>query len=188
MALNDGALDSIVARIEAYFGEFLGTRAQLLDAKSKIDSALSSAQSSGSATIGANKFTFAQLQALSAENTDLLNRNQDLQNRIASFKDSVASLEESATSVMETLSPSDEASGYYDTGVVAGDNLGILPVAVPAAYLVATGAVLATTIYLFLSATKSHLNSVAGEVGSNLLIYGGIALLGAWYAHKKGYI
>ena len=73
-----GALDQIVAKVEAYIGEFLGTRAQLLDAKGKIDSALTQAQSSGSARIGTKTYTFGELQSLSAENTALLTRNADL--------------------------------------------------------------------------------------------------------------
>jgi hypothetical protein len=67
--------------------------------------------------------------------------------------------------------------------------MGALPVvAVPAAYLVGVGAVLATAVYLFISNVKSHVGAVAGDMGSNLIIYGGIALLGYWYAKKQRWI
>jgi hypothetical protein len=43
-------------------------------------------------------------------------------------------------------------------------------------------------VYLFLSNLRSHLGSVAGNVGSNLIIYGGITLLALWYAKKERWI
>jgi len=177
-----GALDQIVAKVEAYIGEFLGTRAQLLDAKQKIEFALSQAGSTGSAPIGAKTYTVAQLNDLQRENTELLNRNADLQNRIAEFKSAVDAVQSGATSVMDTLvTNADSEYPWYDTSGMMGGGLGILPVAVPATVLIATGAILATAIYLFLGNVKSHLGSVAGEVGSNLILYGGAALLAYWY-------
>jgi hypothetical protein len=186
-----GALDQIVAKVEGYVGEFLGTRSQLLEAKDKIDSALSKAQSGGTAQIGTKVYSLSQLQALSAENTSLLNRNADLQVRINDFKDQVAAVQAGATDVMDTL-VTDVNPDYpwYDTpGMMGNSGMGALPaVAVPAAYLVGVGALLATTVYVFMSNVKSHLGNVAGEVGSDLIVYGGIALLSFWYAKKRGWI
>jgi hypothetical protein len=186
-----GALDQIVAKVEAYIGEFLGTRAQLLDAKGKIDSALTQAQSSGSARIGTKTYTFGELQTLSAENTALLNRNAELQTKISDFKDQVASVQSGATNIMDTLVANPDAEyPWYDTpGIMGNGGMGALPaVAIPAAYLVAAGALLATTIYVFIGNVRSHLGSVAGEVGSNLILYGGIALAAFWYAKKQRWI
>jgi hypothetical protein len=74
-------------------------------------------------------------------------------------------------------------------GIMGGNGMGALPaVAIPAAYLVAAGALLATTIYVFIGNVRSHLGSVAGEVGSNLILYGGIALAALWYAKKQRWI
>jgi cell division protein FtsB len=189
-----GTLDAIVARIESYLGEFLQTRQQLLDAKSRIESALSQAQNTGSAKIGEKTFTYAQLSSLATENEELLSRNADLQNQISNFKDQVTMVSETASSVMDTLVATDDPDyPWYDmpglTGGVGSGGMGALPgVVVPAAYLVGVGAVLAGAVYLFMSNVKTHLGNVAGDVGSNFLIYGGIALLGYWYAKKQRWI
>lgn len=180
MALNDGSLDFVVAKIEAYMGEFLQTRSQLLEAKSKIESALSQAGSSGSAQIGAKTFTRAELTALLSDNTALLTRNSDLQNQLMTFKDQVASVGAAIDTTAENISDlpwSVGGVGSMDQGAV-----------VPVAYLIGAGALLATSVYLFISNVKSHLGQVAGDVGSNLFVYGGIALLAAWWAKKKGWI
>jgi hypothetical protein len=175
-----GTLDTIVARVEAYMGEFLQTRSQLLDARNRIGSALSTAQSTGgSAKIGEKIYTVEQLNALYAENDSLLARNADLQNQLLDFKDKVSS-------ISETLAPAEADYGNYPPAGMLGNPMGFLPVAIPATALIATGAVLATAVYLFLSSVKSHLSNVAGDVGGNLLLYGGIALAGYFYLkHRK---
>jgi len=173
-----GALDQIVAKVEAYMGEFLQSRSALLAAKSKLDSAIATAQgsSSNSAQIGTKVFTYPELAALYAENERLLAQNADLQIQIADFKDKVAMVQSGAESVMDWLTPEDA----YDTVPPMG-GMGAIPVMIPAAALVAAGAVLATTVYFFLSGTKEHLGKIAGEVGSTLILYGGVALLAYWY-------
>ena len=189
-----GALDSIYAKIESLLGEFLMSRQQLIDAGNKINQALSNAQGSGgTAQIGDKTFTLAELQALAARNAQLLNDNADLQARINSFKDSYNALANGAESVMDAaMGPIDETGEippWYETPGMVGSGLGVLPgVVVPAAYLVGVGAVLATAVYLFISNLRSHLGNVAGDVGSNLIVYGGIALLAFWYAKKQRWI
>jgi hypothetical protein len=187
-----GALDSIYSRIEAYLGEFLMSRQQLNDAGAKIDQAISMAQGSGTAKIGAKVFTLGELQNLAARNRQLLDENATLQTRINEFKASYDSLATGAASVMDSISPTPDADyPWYDMPGLLGSSggLGVLPgVAVPAAYLVGAGAVLATAVYLFISNLRSHLGAVAGDVGSNLIIYGGIALLAFWYAKKQRWI
>ena len=186
-----GALDAAVARIEAYFGEFLGTRADLLEAKRKIEFAMSQAGTTGTSKIGEKTFTYPQLQSLLNENTNLLNQNADLQTKVMEFKDQVAAAQAAVESGMDTLVANPDADyPWFDMPGLLGDqSMGALPaVAIPAAYLIGAGAVLATTLYLFISNVRSHLGSVAGDIGSNLILYGGVALLGAWFAHKKGWI
>jgi hypothetical protein len=185
-----GTLDTIVAKLESYAGEFLQTRAQLLDAKNRIESALSQAQNAGSAKIGDKTFTYAELSTLAQNNEDLLARNADLQNQMSNFMDQVKMVSDTASSVMDTLvTDADPDYPWYDMPGMMGNGLGVLPgVVVPAAYLVGVGAVLAGAVYLFISNVKSHLGKVAGDVGGNLVIYGGIALLGYWYAKKQRWI
>lgn len=187
-----GALDSIYSRIEAYLGEFLMSRQQLIDAGAKIDQALAIAQGGGTAKIGTKIFTLGELQNLAARNKQLLDENSDLQTRINSFKDSYNDLATGATGVLDTLvTDVDPEYPWFDMPGLLGSSggLGVLPgVMVPAAYLVGVGAVLATAVYLFISNLRSHLGSVAGDVGSNLIIYGGIALLAFWYAKKQRWI
>jgi len=187
-----GALDSIYSRIEAYLGEFLMSRQQLIDAGAKIDQALAIAQGGGTAKIGTKIFTIGELQNLAARNRQLLDENASLQTRINEFKDSYNNLASGASSVMDSITPEpDQDYPWYDMPGLLGSSggLGILPgVMVPAAYLVGVGAVLATAVYLFISNLRSHLGSVAGDVGSNLVIYGGIALLAFWYAKKQRWI
>jgi hypothetical protein len=187
-----GTLDTIVARIKAYMGEFLQTRSQLLDAKNRIESALSQAQSSGSAMIGQKTFTYTELSRLATENEELLARNQDLESQVTSFMDQVGKLSDTATGVMDTLvTDADPNYPWYDMPGLLGDGggLGVLPgVVVPAAYLVGAGAVLAAAVYLFLSNVKNHLGSVAGSVASDFLLYGGLALALVWYAKKQRWI
>jgi hypothetical protein len=186
-----GTLDVIVAKLEAYMGEFLQTRNQLLDAKNRINSALAQAQNAGSAKIGDKTFTYAQLSTLATENEDLLARNADLQNQMANFMDQVKMVSDTASSVMDTLvTDADPEYPWYDMpGMMGNGGMGVLPgVVVPAAYLVGVGAVLAGAVYLFLSNVKSHLGSVAGDIGSNFVLYGGLALALAWYAKKQRWI
>ena len=191
-----GPLDSIVSRIESYMGEFLMSRQQLIDAGAKINQAIAMAQGGGNAQIGAKTFSLAELQQMAARNTQLLDENASLQTRINEFKDSYNSLASGAGSVADALvGPVDETGEippWFDMpGLLgsSGGGLGVLPgVVVPAAYLVGAGAILATAVYLFISNVRSHLGSVAGDVGSNLVIYGGIALLAFWYAKKQRWI
>jgi hypothetical protein len=186
-----GTLDTIVARVESYVGEFLQTRQALLDAREKINAAISRAHGSGVTKIGEATFTLAQLQALAAENETLLTRNADLQAQINSFRDSVAAVQAGATDIMDTLvTNADPDNPWYDTpGLLGGGAaMGVLPgVVVPAAYLVGVGAVLATSVYLFISLVRKHVANVAGDAGSNLLLYGGAALGIYWYGKKQGW-
>jgi hypothetical protein len=185
-----GTLDAIVAKLEAYMGEFLQTRNQLLDAKNRIESALSEAQNTGSGMIGKKAFTYAELSTLATENENLLTRNADLQNQVYNFMDQVKMVSETATSVMDTLVATDDPDyPWYDMPGLTAGGMGALPgVVVPAAYLVGVGAVLAGAVYLFLSNVKSHLGNVAGDIGSNFILYGGLALALAWYAKKQRWI
>jgi hypothetical protein len=191
-----GPLDSIVSRIESYMGEFLMSRQQLIDAGNKINQALAVAQGGGTAKIGTKIFTIGELQNLSARNTQLLNENADLQSRINSFKDAYADIASGASSIADALVGEVDETGeippWYDTpGLLgsSGGGLGVLPgVVVPAAYLMGVGAVLATAVYLFISNLRSHLGNVAGDIGSNLIVYGGITLLALWYAKKQRWI
>lgn len=173
-----GTLDNIMARVEAYMGEFLQSRQSLMDAGDRINAALDVAQVSGSAMIGKKRFTYAELSALASENERLLAENADLHNQIIAFKDKVAALQSGAESVLDTLVTDNP---WYDVPGLMEGGMGAFPIVVPAAALVASGAVLATAVYLFLSKAKRHVSNVAGDVASNLLIYGGIALLGYWY-------
>lgn len=186
-----GTLDELVARIKAYMGEFLQSRNQLLEAKTRIDNALNQAQSSGSAKIGEKTFTLAQLTSLSQENGELLSRNADLDNQVSNFMDQYQMVADTASGVANALVATDDPDyPWYDMpGAMGSPGLGVVPgVVVPAAYLIGAGAVLATAVYLFLSNVKNHLANVAGDAGSNLIIYGGIALLGYWYAKKQRWI
>jgi hypothetical protein len=180
-----GALDSIVARVEAYLGEFLQSRAGLLDAKSKLDSAISMAQRDGVAKIGTATFTLAQLNTLYAENADLLAKNADLQLQIADFKDKVAMVQQGAENVMDIFTPGSEDFNYN----LMGNSVGAIPVMIPAAALVAAGAVLATTIYIFLGNAKKHIAAVAGAVvgfGSDVLLLAVAGFAAYWYFIKRG--
>jgi hypothetical protein len=191
-----GTLDVIVAKIKAYMGEFLQTRSQLLEARNRINSALSQAQTSGSAMIGQKTFTYAELSKLATENEELLSRNQDLESQVTNFMEQVGNLSDTATGVMDTLvTDADPNYPWYDmpgllgNGGLAAGGLGVLPgVVVPAAYLVGAGAVLAAAVYLFLGNVKNHLGSVAGSVASDFLLYGGLALALVWYAKKQRWI
>ena len=122
-----GALDSIVARIEAYMGEFLQSRQGLLDAKQKIESALAQAQGSGSAKIGEKTFSYADLSRLATDNDTLLARNAELQTQIAEFKDKYDQLKAGAGDVMDTLvTDVDPDYPWYDTPGLMG--MGAVPV------------------------------------------------------------
>jgi len=161
---------------------------QLLDAKSKIDAALSIAQNGGTAKIGDKVFSYEQLSRLATENDELLTRNAELQGKVADFKDKVAAIQGTATSVMDTLvtEPSQPDYPWFDMPGLS-NGLGIVPgVAVPISYVVGAGALLATAIYLFIGNVRSHISAVAGNVGGNFVVYGGIALLLYFLAKKRG--
>jgi len=178
-----GTLDSIVARIESYLGEFLQTRQKLLDARKTLESAYSVAQSSGYATIGRSRYTAEQLSSLLEENKRLLDENADLSTRIPEFISQAKSILSGVEGAVNQFVPEEEY--FYETPGILGGGIGALPAAAPAIALIATGAALATSLWMFMSSAKRHLAQVAGDVGGNLLLYGGLALLIYFWVTRK---
>lgn len=164
--------DALIAKLQGYAADFLGSKSKLYAERSKIESLLQQAKAAGYVTVGNKQFTLSQLSELYSENTRLISDQADLERKFLS-----------AIEEYNTIKQAAEASAEVTVGIpgIAGvSGLDAVPVA-----LIAWGtgaAVLVTSILYFMSRVKAHLNNLAGVTAGSILGIGTIlAIAGGAY-------